>query len=117
MGDTIAVFGIDIDTHNLGDTLNYRHIYPSSFVFLLTEEGELIAGPTDPTLQKKVEELACVINDSTIEKPWYSEGRIRIATRMLTTDYPYSLPTSKDSHTGRLPLFATTMRFMPHSHD
>ena len=62
-GDTIAVYGIDIDTHSLGDTLNYRHIYPSSFVFLLTEEGELIAGPSDSTQEKKVEDAIRVIND------------------------------------------------------
>jgi sigma-B regulation protein RsbU (phosphoserine phosphatase) len=78
-GDTVAVLGIDIDTHNLGDTLNYRHIYPSSFDFLLTEEGELIAGPTDPDLQKKVEKLVCVINDSTVKKSWSKEGRVRLA--------------------------------------
>lgn len=40
-GDTVAVLGIDIETNNLGDTLNYRHLYPSSFDFLLTEQGEL----------------------------------------------------------------------------
>ena len=79
-GDTVAVFGIDIDTNNLGDTLNYRHIYPSSFDFLLTKKGELIAGPTDPGLQEKVEELVRIINDSTIKKSWSTEGRVRTTT-------------------------------------
>ena len=77
-GDTIAVFGIDIDTDNLGDTLNYRHIYSSSFDFLLTEDGELIAGPTDPLLQKDVEELVRLINDSSVEHEKSNVGRTTI---------------------------------------
>lgn len=76
-GDTVAVFGIDIDPRSLGDTLNYRHIYPSSFDFLLSEDGELIAGPSDPRLQKKVEYAIRVISDSTFKKTWVEEGRIR----------------------------------------
>lgn len=78
-GDTIAVYGIDIDTHSLGDTLNYRHIYPSSFVFLLTEEGELIAGPSDSTQEKKVEDAIRVINDRTVKKNLVKDGRVHIA--------------------------------------
>ncbi len=77
-GDTVAVFGVDIDTRSLGDTLNYRHIYPSSFDLLLTEEGELIAGPTDPTLQKEVEFVNSLINDSTAERRLSSNGRSKV---------------------------------------
>lgn len=65
-GDTVAVFGIDIDTRSLGDTLNYRHIYPSSFDFLLTEEGEPIAGPKEPKLQEEAKYIISLINDSTV---------------------------------------------------
>lgn len=75
--DTVAVFGIDIDPRNLGDTLNKRHIYPSSFEFLLSEKGELIAGPPDTSLKKKVDDLIRVINDSTVKKTWIKEGRVR----------------------------------------
>ena len=74
-GDTVAVFGVDIDTHNLGDTLNYRHMYPSSFDFLLTADGELIAGPIDPNLQKEVAELVRLINDSTMTRMKSKSGR------------------------------------------
>ena len=74
-GDTVAVFGVDIDTHNLGDTLNYRHMYPSSFDFLLTADGELIAGPIDPNLQKEVAELVRLINDSTVTRMKSKSGR------------------------------------------
>ena len=75
--DTVAVFGVDIDVKSLSDTLNYGHIYPSSFELLLTEEGELIAGPTEPRLQKKVEGVIRAINDSTVSKSWSTKGRVR----------------------------------------
>lgn len=74
-GDTIAVFGVDIDTDNLGDTLNSRHMYPSSFDFLLTEDGKLVAGPTDAGLQKDVEALVSIINDSTVTRKKSHSGR------------------------------------------
>ena len=77
-GDTVAVLGVDLDTESLGDTLNYRHIYPSSFELLLTEEGELIAGPADSTLQKEVEFVTSLINDSTAERRPSSNGRSKI---------------------------------------
>ena len=80
-GDTVAVLGIDIETQRLSDTLNYRHIYPSSFDLLLTKDGQLIAGPRDPSLNKKVEDVIRVINDSTIKKSWIKESR------MHTTSY------------------------------
>jgi len=77
-GDTVAVLGIDIETDNLGDTLNYRHLYPSSFDFLLTEQGELIAGPTEPSLQRELEELVSIINDSTVIREKSENGRTTI---------------------------------------
>ena len=77
-GDTVAVFGIDIDTESLGDTLNYRHIYPSSFDLLLTEDGELIAEPTDTTLRDEVQFVMSQINDSTVERRLSSKGRSHI---------------------------------------
>ena len=77
-GDTVAVLGVDIDTKSLGDTLNYRHIYSSSFDLLLTEDGELIAGPADSTLRKEVEFVTSLINDSTAERRLSSNGRSKI---------------------------------------
>ena len=77
-GDTVAVFGIDIDTENLGDTLNYRHIYPSSFDLLLTEDGEFISGPNDPGLHEEVQFVTSLINDSTVQRRPSSKGRSKI---------------------------------------
>ena len=79
-GDTVAVFGIDIQTQVLGDTLNRRHLYPSSFDVLLTEDGQFISGPPEPDLQPKVRELVSLINDSTVSKVWNKEHTMRIAT-------------------------------------
>ena len=101
-GDTVAVFGIDIDTYSLGDTLNYRHIYPSSFDFLLTEDGKLIAGPSDPDLKQRVENAIRLINDSTIQKAQIKEGRVR-------TIYYYDKDAGDD-----LSVFGTNMKGSPH---
>ena len=76
-GNIVAMFGLDMSTEQLGDTLNYRHIYPSSYNFLLTEKGELLAGPKH-THEKKVAEMAHIIsqiNDSTVKKSLSNSGR------------------------------------------
>ena len=46
-GRLAAVCGLDIDLSWLGDTLNARQPYPSSFGLLLTREGTLVAGPPE----------------------------------------------------------------------
>ena len=76
----VAMFGLDISTKYLGDTLNYRHVYPSSFDLLLTEDGQLIAGPPDPELQDVTEQVVRLINDSTAKKEWSRSSRSQVAT-------------------------------------
>lgn len=76
-GDIVAMFGLDMSTEQLGDTLNHRHIYPLSYNFLLTENGQLVAGPKH-TREKKVAEMAHIISqisDSTVEKSLSNSGR------------------------------------------
>ena len=46
-GEVAAVCGLDMDLSWLGDTLNARQPFPSSFGLLLTEEGVLVAGPPE----------------------------------------------------------------------
>jgi len=75
-GDLVAMFGLDMSTEQLGDTLNYRHIYPSSYNFLLTADGQLLAGPKHER-EKKVQEMAHIIsmiNDSTVERSLSNSG-------------------------------------------
>ena len=77
-GDTVAVLGIDIEADNLGDTLNYRHLYPSSFDVLLTEQGQLIAGPTEPSLKNDLDELVRIVGDSSTTRLKSRGGRTTI---------------------------------------
>ena len=78
--ETVAVSGLDIALDWIGDTLNYRHMYPSSFDLLLTESGQLIAGPQtgDPQKKKQVEDIVRMINDSTVAKRSSGSGRSRV---------------------------------------
>ena len=76
-GDIVAMFGLDMSTDMLGDTLNYRHVYPSSYNFLLTEKGQLITGPEHANEEKKLEMESIIrqINDSTVKKSLSNSGR------------------------------------------
>jgi sigma-B regulation protein RsbU (phosphoserine phosphatase) len=78
--DIVAMFGLDMSTSLLSDTLDYRHIYPSSYVFLLTEEGRLIAGPQHKKekRQKEMQQIIKMINDSTVEKSLSTSGRSHV---------------------------------------
>ena len=76
---TIAVLYMDIDTEWLGDTLNSRNLFPSSFDMLLTREGDLIAGPRESRVSKTtINHVISLINDSTVEKRYSAKGRCRI---------------------------------------
>jgi len=44
-GRIAAICGLDMDVSWLGDTLNARQPFPSSFGLLLTDNGALVAGP------------------------------------------------------------------------
>jgi sigma-B regulation protein RsbU (phosphoserine phosphatase) len=79
--NVVAVFGLDVSTTMLGDTLNYRHIYGSSFDLLLTKNGQLIAGPNERNIKHSdVANIVNTINDSTIAKQTSKNGNSRIAT-------------------------------------
>ena len=79
--DVVAVFGLDVSTRMLGDTLNYRQIYESSFDLLMTKEGKLIAGPDSEHVNfSDVEYIVSVINDSTTIKRKSKNGHCQIAT-------------------------------------
>jgi len=76
----VGVFGMDLSLDLLGDTLNRRHIYPSSYDLLLSEKGKLLASPilTDQNRQK-IENIVHIINDSTIAKKKSHRGRSTVA--------------------------------------
>mgnify|MGYP002522748440 CR=1 FL=1 len=77
--EIVAVFGLDVDLNWLGDTLNYWHIYPSSYNFILSESGELISGPRmNEKKKKEMHHIISMINDSTVEKTKSSSGRTTV---------------------------------------
>lgn len=62
-GKIMAICGLDMDLSWLGDTLNARQPYRSSFGLLLTQEGVLVAGPSEKrTPRAEVEEAVAIIN-------------------------------------------------------
>ena len=68
-GRIITLCGIDISLKWLGDTLNARHLYPSSYMLLMTEEGELISQPHKELFTKgDVQQVVNLINDSTVKR-------------------------------------------------
>ena len=78
-GDAIGVLGADVRLSWLGDTINSRYMYPSSFDLLLTEKGELIAGPpADSVDVSKVVNAADLINDSSVVRHQSQSGHTTI---------------------------------------
>ena len=80
-GKTVAVFGIDLSTQNIIDTLNTKHNDPSTFFLLLTEDGKLISQPdSSHTQQGDVATVVSMINDSTCERETSCTGHSKIIT-------------------------------------
>ena len=82
----IGVFGLDIASNVLGDTLNLRNMYPSSFELVMTQDGKLVAAPSVDSLKADVRNVMKIINDSTYERTKSSSGRCDIATFYDLTD-------------------------------
>ena len=76
----IGVACMDILADKLGDTLNHRNFYPSSYVLLMAEDGHLLAGPSDARLKADVEHVIRIVNDSTYEWTDSRNGSSNIAT-------------------------------------
>ncbi len=80
-GSIVGVFGIDLSTRGIIDTLNTKHNYPSTFFLLLTEDGKLISQPdSSHTQQSDVTEVVRMINDSTYERKPSSTGVSKVIT-------------------------------------
>ena len=68
-GESIGVYFLDISLEWLGDTINYRHMYPSTYCLMLTEEGQFIAGPSQNfTSEKNVEKIVEMINNKSVPR-------------------------------------------------
>ena len=74
----MAVFMLDLSTDWLGDTLNYRQLYPSSYTLLLSEQGKLIAGPrTTEKNEEDIRRIIAVVNDDNTGKLLCSKENTR----------------------------------------
>ena len=78
-GKIVAAFGLDVATDWLGDALNKKHLYPTSYDLLLSENGKVIASPRD-TISKweDVERVVAMINDSTVAKKSSKSGDSKV---------------------------------------
>lgn len=75
----ICVFGADLSLKWLNDTLNLRHIFPSSFILLLTEEGKIIMPPPSEGHNNEIsQKLTALINDSSVVRTSSKSGRTKI---------------------------------------
>ncbi len=101
-GRLAAVGGIDISLEWLDDTLDYRHIYPSSFILLLTESGQLISRPLSEHVKTKdVDKVVTIINDSTVSRSESQSGISKVIR-------------FKDDKGERASVFYANMKGLPH---
>ena len=76
-GEPIGMFGIDVTTEWIGETVNKIRIYPSSFSMVLSQDGQLIALPDDSLCSVELAtRIARMINDSTVVKEEKANGRV-----------------------------------------
>ena len=66
-GDLAGVVGIDLITEWIGELMNAKHMFPSSYNLLISGEGNLICGPKGKNRHKDVEQVMHSINSSTAE--------------------------------------------------
>ena len=75
-GKVVGSIAVDLNTGWLGDVLNSRHLYPSSYNLLLSVEGHLICGPDAGTVNpREVDMMVSLLNDSTCSQNASTSGR------------------------------------------
>ena len=68
-GRLAAICGLDIDLTWLSDTLNVHPYYPSSFGFMLTRDGRLVAGPREERVSPRtLDYVAGLVMDPTVDR-------------------------------------------------
>ena len=77
-GRLAAICGLDIDLTWLSDTLNVHPYYPSSFGFMLTRNGRLVAGPREDRVSPRtMDYVAGLVIDPTVDRT--IRGRHRVS--------------------------------------
>ena len=78
-GRPAGIAGIDLSLEWLSDTLNNRHMYPSSYCLLLTDDGELISQPAKTHIHHKdFDDAIRLINDSTADVRVVAKSKIKV---------------------------------------
>lgn len=78
-GELACVAGIDMSLEWLSDTLNNRHIYPSSYCLLLTDDGRLISQPSPSHPKNKdFDDAVRLINDPTANRRVVTNSKINV---------------------------------------
>ena len=79
-GRLATICGLDIDLSWLGDTLNAHQPFPSSFGLLLTQDGDLVAGPSTDRIDKDEVDLVVDILDGKLKASDFPGVSIRSTT-------------------------------------
>ena len=85
-GTLAAVCGLDMDLTWLGDTLNARHPYPSSFVLMLTQDNVVVASP--PASRASQEQLDGALSLIQNGQRQSADGKVVISLSQMERD-PY----------------------------
>ena len=76
-GEPVAVLFVDLATDWISEVVNKHHINPSSFSLVMSQEGELIAGPADSLASSSlVTHIVDMVNDSTVSREPEANGRV-----------------------------------------
>ena len=75
-GRSVGFAGVDIDVEWLSDTIDNRHIYPSSFILVLTEANKLVIRPDTARISAATQQYVySLITDSTVARHQSNSGR------------------------------------------
>lgn len=78
-GQKAGVAGIDLSLEWLSDSLNNRHMYPSSYCLLLTNDAKLISQPAKSHARyKDFDDAIRLINDSTDRARVVAKSKIKV---------------------------------------
>ncbi|MBQ4008720.1 MAG: SpoIIE family protein phosphatase, partial [Muribaculaceae bacterium] len=78
-GKKAGVAGIDLSLEWLSDSLNNRHMYPSSYCMLLTDDAKLISQPAKTHARNRdFDDAIRLINDSTNRARVVSKSKIKV---------------------------------------
>lgn len=102
-GKVVALCGLDIDLSWLSDTLNARHVFPSSFGLMFNEKGQMVVEPHKKRDgENDVSEIISLIQKSLSLKAFEASERSRL------------IDFTDDNNNRKACIFFTMLRKEPH---